>query len=205
MKTPSSEVWKNIIDRLDELAVPVANLLIRATKRKPTKMAKAWKNCPVVTSSARAFVRFTAPAIWGTSARMLVFSRARVWTCCDFNGQCHEPASPLFAIGSDFRHISVVHCVKRGLEFLTYSTGHSGRCRRQSGDQRFPATALRQRGASTGRITMSDLDQKPEDAATENAEHVQDHEEHLEDEEKILVGRHDVNYPALLTKDVPGG
>lgn len=29
--------------------------------------------------------------------------------------------------------------------------------------------------------------------------------EHMEDEEKILDGRHDVNYPALLTKDVPGG
>jgi len=27
----------------------------------------------------------------------------------------------------------------------------------------------------------------------------------MEDEEKILAGRHDVNYPALLTKDVPGG
>jgi hypothetical protein len=30
-------------------------------------------------------------------------------------------------------------------------------------------------------------------------------DEHVEDEEKILAGRHDVNYPALLTKDVPGG
>ena len=29
--------------------------------------------------------------------------------------------------------------------------------------------------------------------------------DHMEDEEKILAGRHDVNYPALLTKDVPGG
>ncbi len=27
----------------------------------------------------------------------------------------------------------------------------------------------------------------------------------MEDEEKIMAGRHDVNYPALLTKDVPGG
>ncbi|HUB16732.1 MAG TPA: DUF2934 domain-containing protein [Acetobacteraceae bacterium] len=25
------------------------------------------------------------------------------------------------------------------------------------------------------------------------------------DEERILVGRHDVNIPALLTRDVPGG
>lgn len=31
------------------------------------------------------------------------------------------------------------------------------------------------------------------------------HEEHLPDEEKILDGRSDVNMPALLTKDVPGG
>ena len=30
-------------------------------------------------------------------------------------------------------------------------------------------------------------------------------EERLDDEEKILAGRHDVNYPAHLTKDVPGG
>ena len=27
----------------------------------------------------------------------------------------------------------------------------------------------------------------------------------VEDEEKILAGRHDVNLPALLTRDVPGG
>lgn len=30
-------------------------------------------------------------------------------------------------------------------------------------------------------------------------------DEHLEDEEKILAGRADVNMPALLTKDVQGG
>jgi hypothetical protein len=30
-------------------------------------------------------------------------------------------------------------------------------------------------------------------------------DERLEDEEKIMAGRHDVNYPAHLTKDVPGG
>lgn len=30
-------------------------------------------------------------------------------------------------------------------------------------------------------------------------------EDRMEDEEKILAGRLDVNYPALLTKDVPGG
>ena len=27
----------------------------------------------------------------------------------------------------------------------------------------------------------------------------------LDDQEKILAGRYDVNYPALLTKDVAGG
>jgi len=27
----------------------------------------------------------------------------------------------------------------------------------------------------------------------------------MEDEEKIIAGRPDVNYPAMLTKDVPGG
>ena len=30
-------------------------------------------------------------------------------------------------------------------------------------------------------------------------------DDHQQDEEKILAGRSDVNYPALLTKDVPGG
>jgi hypothetical protein len=32
----------------------------------------------------------------------------------------------------------------------------------------------------------------------------QEHES-MEDEEKVLAGRADVNMPALLTKDVPGG
>ena len=30
-------------------------------------------------------------------------------------------------------------------------------------------------------------------------------DEPMEDEEKVLAGRLDVNMPALLTKDVPGG
>ena len=30
-------------------------------------------------------------------------------------------------------------------------------------------------------------------------------DEPMEDEEKIMAGRHDVNFPALLTKDVHGG
>ncbi len=53
---------------------------------------------------------------------------------------------------------------------------------------------------------MSDSTGKKEDIVPENADVLSDHdEERMEDEEKILAGRHDVNYPALLTKDVPGG
>jgi len=53
---------------------------------------------------------------------------------------------------------------------------------------------------------MSDPTGKKDDgvAAMANLDDVPD-EEILEDEEKILAGRHDVNYPAMLTKDVPGG
>lgn len=39
----------------------------------------------------------------------------------------------------------------------------------------------------------------------EPAQAIVPEEERMEDEEKILAGRHDVNYPALLTKDVAGG
>ena len=49
---------------------------------------------------------------------------------------------------------------------------------------------------------------KDEDKAAKKADIAKatGHEdERMEDEEKILDGRHDVNYPALLTKDVPGG
>jgi hypothetical protein len=53
---------------------------------------------------------------------------------------------------------------------------------------------------------MSDATGKKESAVPEQAKPVQEHEdEPMEDEEKILTGRHDVNYPAMLTKDVPGG
>ena len=49
-------------------------------------------------------------------------------------------------------------------------------------------------------------DKKPRKSVTAKPSHaaVPD-EERMEDEEKVLAGRHDVNYPALLTKDVPGG
>lgn len=61
---------------------------------------------------------------------------------------------------------------------------------------------------------MSDPADKKADAVPEQAKPVreakakrvhQEHDDHMEDEEKVLDGRHDVNYPALLTKDVPGG
>lgn len=55
---------------------------------------------------------------------------------------------------------------------------------------------------------MSDsTHKKKDDAVPEEAKLVQEHQDHheFEDEEKILAGRDDVNYPALLTKDVPGG
>lgn len=31
------------------------------------------------------------------------------------------------------------------------------------------------------------------------------HDDHADDEERLIDGRTDINYPALLTKDVPGG
>jgi hypothetical protein len=53
---------------------------------------------------------------------------------------------------------------------------------------------------------MSDTTGKKDDAVPEKAKLVQEHDDdRMEDEEKILAGRDDVNYPALLTKDVPGG
>jgi hypothetical protein len=55
---------------------------------------------------------------------------------------------------------------------------------------------------------MTDSAPKKDDVTPEKAKLIQEHghdDERLEDEEKILAGRHDVNYPALLTKDVPGG
>jgi hypothetical protein len=51
---------------------------------------------------------------------------------------------------------------------------------------------------------MSASDDK-KDTASEKSTHAPEHDEHMEDEEKILAGRKDVNYPAMLTKDVPGG
>jgi hypothetical protein len=53
---------------------------------------------------------------------------------------------------------------------------------------------------------MSDATGKKDNVAPKEAKLVpEQEEERLEDEEKILAGRDDVNYPALLTKDVPGG
>jgi len=53
---------------------------------------------------------------------------------------------------------------------------------------------------------MSDSTDKKDDVVSEDAKLVLEiDDDRMEDEEKILAGRHDVNYPALLTKDVPGG
>ncbi len=51
----------------------------------------------------------------------------------------------------------------------------------------------------------SDEKAKPIPSATKAIRNNAPNEERMEDEEKILEGRKDVNYPALLTKDVPGG
>lgn len=53
---------------------------------------------------------------------------------------------------------------------------------------------------------MSDLARDKDGVVPEEAKPAQEQdEERMEDEEKILAGRDDVNYPAMLTKDVPGG
>jgi hypothetical protein len=52
---------------------------------------------------------------------------------------------------------------------------------------------------------MSNSVDENKDVVPEKPRPVQERDEHVEDEEKIMAGRHDVNYPALLTKDVPGG
>lgn len=53
---------------------------------------------------------------------------------------------------------------------------------------------------------MSDPTGKKETVVPKKTKFVQPpDDERMEDEEKILDGRHDVNYPSLLTKDVPGG
>ena len=40
---------------------------------------------------------------------------------------------------------------------------------------------------------QADIDRSPQD------------DDRFEDEERVLAGRLDANYPAMLTKDVPGG
>jgi hypothetical protein len=53
---------------------------------------------------------------------------------------------------------------------------------------------------------MTDPARDKAKAVSDAAKSAQNHDDdRMEDEEKILAGRHDVNYPALLTKDVPGG
>jgi hypothetical protein len=52
---------------------------------------------------------------------------------------------------------------------------------------------------------MSDSAGKDPNLVPDKAKLRQESEDQMEDEEKIIAGRPDVNYPALLTKDVPGG
>jgi hypothetical protein len=53
---------------------------------------------------------------------------------------------------------------------------------------------------------MSDSARDKAETVSEAAKSAQQHDDdRMEDEEKILAGRTDVNYPAHLTKDVPGG
>ena len=51
---------------------------------------------------------------------------------------------------------------------------------------------------------MPDTKHDKKDTATDKVKQPKA-DDRMEDEEKILAGRHDVNYPAHLTKDVPGG
>jgi hypothetical protein len=54
--------------------------------------------------------------------------------------------------------------------------------------------------------TMPDSDGDKTKTVSDAAKAAETHDDdRMEDEEKILAGRRDVNYPALLTKDVPGG
>jgi hypothetical protein len=86
---------------------------------------------------------------------------------------------------------------------LRLSVAHSGRDRVMAinGRLSFPRHA----GANTGRIDMSESADKENEIIPDQINQVQGYDEHMEDEEKIIAGRHDVNYPAMLTKDVPGG
>ena len=53
---------------------------------------------------------------------------------------------------------------------------------------------------------MSDSARDKNASAPDKVKRAETHDEdRMEDEEKILAGRHDVNYPAHLTKDVSGG
>jgi hypothetical protein len=63
----------------------------------------------------------------------------------------------------------------------------------------------RQAGARTGRTDMSDPSDKKNEILPDAAKQAKRPDEPMEDEEKIMAGRNDVNYPAMLTKDVPGG
>jgi hypothetical protein len=52
---------------------------------------------------------------------------------------------------------------------------------------------------------MSDSANKKNEISPDATKRTKRPDEPMEDEEKIMAGRNDVNYPAMLTKDVPGG
>ena len=54
-------------------------------------------------------------------------------------------------------------------------------------------------------MSDSDRDNEPANPKTAQADAEPARRDELDDEEKILAGRPDVNMPALLTKDVQGG
>jgi hypothetical protein len=62
-------------------------------------------------------------------------------------------------------------------------------------------------GACSGSKKMSDSARDKKASVPDKAKRVPaaPDDDRMEDEEKIMAGRHDVNYQAHLTKDVPGG
>jgi hypothetical protein len=93
--------------------------------------------------------------------------------------------------------IVVVQCAKRELTWADHAP-HAA--------VRLPAIVSALLRRQHRESTMSDSARDKKDSASDKAKRVQVHEDdRMEDEEKIMAGRHDVNYPAHLTKDVPGG
>src|ERR1700733_12674669 len=103
--------------------------------------------------------------------------------------------------------ISIVQRANRRVEFQDYAyppaiLGNAGTRSANNSDRRlFPRSCWR---PHREKDMPESVDQK-KDIVPEKAKRAPELEEPMEDEEKIIAGRADVNYPALLTKDVPGG